>query len=164
MVVGFNIERLRAGTPAEQSTVLKAALAENPETSRSQLTDILISHVKEGSVSPSVIQIWLGVARSPIVAVDVTQKCRGSLAWQYGIKSLFKYICNEATFKPTWNSIGGAQGLVSLMAELSLKDIRALCTAIQKTANSAPDNSPSALSGRSTCLSSPAALFERQQS
>lgn len=142
MTVGFNIERLRAGTPAEQSTVLKAAFAENPETSRSQLTDILISHIKEGSVSPSVIQIWLGVARSPIVAVDVTQKCRGSLAWQYGIKSLFKYICNKATFKQTWNSIGGAQGLVSLMAELSLKDIRALCTAIQKTANSAPDNSP----------------------
>ncbi|CAG9995709.1 unnamed protein product [Clonostachys byssicola] len=142
MAVGFDIERLRAGTPAEQSTVLKAALAENLETSPSQLTDILISHVKEGSVSPSVIQIWLGVARSPIVAVDVTQKCRGSLAWQYGVKSLFKYICNEATFKPTWNSIGGAQGLVSLMAELSLKDIRALCTAIQKTAKSAPDNSP----------------------
>ncbi|VUC32321.1 unnamed protein product [Clonostachys rosea] len=142
MVMGFNIERLRAGTPAEQSTVLKAALTETPGISRSQLTDILISHVKEGSISPSVIQIWLGVARSPVVAVDIIHKCRGSLAWQYGIKSLFKYVCNEATFKSTWNSIGGAQGLVSLMAELSLKDVRALCKAIQKTANSGPDNSP----------------------
>ncbi|KAG7114227.1 hypothetical protein HYQ44_008929 [Verticillium longisporum] len=50
------------------------------------------------------------------------------------IPTFGKYLRRGDRFQPTWDAIGGATGLASLMVEFSVRDVRAICHRLGRTA------------------------------
>lgn len=51
------------------------------------------------------------------------------------IRQFTKALRRGDRFQPTWDAVGGAPGLAHLMAEFSVKDVRAMCKALGRTAS-----------------------------
>ncbi|CRK22604.1 hypothetical protein BN1708_003545 [Verticillium longisporum] len=74
---------------------------------------------------------------SRVTSIEIAESLRQSdRAGQRSnaIPTFGKYLRRGDRFQPTWDAIGGATGLASLMVEFSVRDVRAICHRLGRTA------------------------------
>ncbi|KAF2656454.1 hypothetical protein K491DRAFT_597002 [Lophiostoma macrostomum CBS 122681] len=90
------------------------------------VTQDLLFSVERGSIPPAIFTIWLGVSRSPIpLKVALEQNVSVEIR-KIGIKRLKKNL-KSSDWRVTWQSLGDLPGLLTLIADLSVQDVRAIC-------------------------------------
>ena len=129
-----DIQRLRGSTPSQQAAILRKAV-ECPEAA-SIVTDQLLTAIREERIPTSTIQIWLSIAQSPIATVAAVRQPHNGIVRQGAMLLLTAHIRRAESFAETWDALGGTDGIVDLLSELSVFDVRALLKCFRATAYS----------------------------
>ncbi|KAH8170210.1 hypothetical protein LIA77_10754 [Sarocladium implicatum] len=72
---------------------------------------------------------------TPAELADRIQHSNNAAIRKRSIHLLEKYLRREDRFHDTWAALGGAQGIATLMSELSVTDVRYLCSRLGRTAS-----------------------------
>ncbi|KAL7944726.1 hypothetical protein V8C42DRAFT_80157 [Trichoderma barbatum] len=127
IVTKLDLVDLRAANASTQAALLQRALSSSTAT---DLTQSLLNTVAERCISPAVLAIWLTVARNPEVTVTLIRSPHGAAAHGAAIKCLSRHFRKAATFKQTWDALGGAVGIANILSCLSVRHATRLCTAL----------------------------------
>jgi hypothetical protein len=125
----INVEAIRASAPSDIANHFREAFS---RASIESVTLALLEAVERGALVPSIFTIWLGVARSPI-AIRLALQQNISVEIRYiGIKFLGKEL-RSTRWRETWHGIGVA-GVLEIMSDLSVHEVRAICKVIGTSA------------------------------
>ncbi|KAI9146865.1 hypothetical protein HJFPF1_13433 [Paramyrothecium foliicola] len=122
MASSIDIQRLRQATPTGQATLLRESLS-NPGADPSIITQKLFEAVARGSVAPPAVVVWLSVANNPRLTVEAIRQSHSNLLRQGAIRTLRSQIRRGDGFRLAWEALGGALGIVQLLADLNVKDL-----------------------------------------
>ncbi|MCJ1374151.1 hypothetical protein MMC20_005383 [Loxospora ochrophaea] len=97
------------------------------------VTDYLLDAVEHEALPPDVFAIWLTARKSPTPLADALKQLhskhiRAAAMVQFG-KAL-----RSPSWETSWNEVGGTDGLLLLLAHLSVFEVKALCKAIGRSA------------------------------
>ena len=71
----------------------------------------------------------------PEVIADAIRGLPGHDASRSALRQLWKGLRRANSFGPIWTALGGAQGVVDIMADYSVRDVKALCRCLAQTAS-----------------------------
>jgi hypothetical protein len=134
MAGSVDIPRLRGSNARQQAAILREA--SHRAEAASTITDQLLKAVREERIPASVIQIWLSIVRSPSATVAAVRQPHNALVRQGAILLLSAHLRRAESFPETWDALDGADGIVKLLSELSVRDVRALLKSFRATAYS----------------------------
>ncbi|OSS53809.1 hypothetical protein B5807_00744 [Epicoccum nigrum] len=112
--------------PAELSTL-------RSESTDDTITEQLLGAIEHGLIPTSIFAVWLGICKSPL-AVRQALKQRISVKVRFlGIAQL-KHSLQSAQWEEFWDGLGGSAGLLDLLGDLSVREVRSACKAIGRVA------------------------------
>ncbi|CAH0048123.1 unnamed protein product [Clonostachys solani] len=129
----IDIRRLRDAKPADQAVLLRQALA-SPSANNTSITSQLLSSVATGSLPDLPVRPWLSVAEDPRVTVAVVCQPYSVTLRRLAMPVLTAQLRGDATFKPTWDALGGSEGIVKLLSQFSMTDLRLFIRSLRGTA------------------------------
>ena len=101
--------------------------------SEQTITKQLLDAIMQGSLPTSIFVTWLTVCNSPEV-IKQSLRQKHSLRIRFlGIKQ-FKGGLESAQWKELWQGLGGTAGLIDILSDLSVLEVRAMCKAISQSA------------------------------
>ncbi|KAK1722774.1 uncharacterized protein BDZ83DRAFT_754052 [Colletotrichum acutatum] len=124
---------LRNGTPKEVAKYLKGIRANAADPT--SVTHNLHEAVVRGSIPHSIFSIWIPIsddAKSIVAALNQSGSTSGRRA---AMRAFLKAMRSEDTMIPVWNAAGGAQGVATIMSNLSVKEVKMLCNGLARTAS-----------------------------
>lgn len=125
----LDIGALRILTPREQAhTFLEVVSTFSSE----DITESLLRVVESGSITPTIFARWLPVSCSPSTLRRALQQDVSIEVRRCGIIFLRKAL-DSTQWRDTWDGLGGTAGVLELMAELSVHEVRATCVTIGKS-------------------------------
>lgn len=103
-------------------------------TLRLRFSDDIITHqvlgaIERGSLSTSVFAAWIGVCKSPIVIQQALKQKLSIRIRLLGIKQL-KAGLESAHWEKLWDGLGGTAGLLEILSDLSVLEVKSACKAI----------------------------------
>jgi hypothetical protein len=125
---------LRDASPAEVAAQLRSTASRADDVL--DLTNEVVSCIAGGSLPFPVAQTWLSIVDKPQATVICLRQAQSVLVRRVAIRRLVKQLRQDKTLSSAWDAIGGARGLVSVLATLSVIDVRRLCYALGWTASS----------------------------
>ncbi|KAF2625650.1 hypothetical protein BU25DRAFT_108276 [Macroventuria anomochaeta] len=130
MSSSINTGLLRTLTPGEIPSELHTLRL---KLSDDTITQQLLNAIECGSLSTPVFAAWFGVCRSPVVVREsLTQKLSVHIR-VLGIKQL-KSGLESAQWGKLWDGLGGTAGLLDILSDLSVLEVKAACRAIGRCA------------------------------
>lgn len=119
----IDIRRLRDAKPADQAVLLRRALT-SPTANNTSITSQLLDSVATGSLPDLPVRTWLSIAEDPRVTVAVVCQRHSVTLRRLALPVLTAQLRGDATFAPTWDALGGSEGIVKLLSQFSLTDLR----------------------------------------
>lgn len=95
------------------------------------ITRQLLDAVERGSISTSVFGVWLGFCKSPIVIEQALRQNISIRIRHAGIKQLRSWL-ESARWEQLWDGLGGTPGLLEILGDLSVEEVKATCKAINR--------------------------------
>ncbi|CAG9985111.1 unnamed protein product [Clonostachys byssicola] len=129
----IDIRRLRDAKPADQAVLLRRALA-SPTANNTSITSQLLDSVATGSLPDLPVRTWLSIADDPQVTVAVVCQRHSVTLRRLAMPVLTAQLRRDATFVPTWDALGGSEGIAKLLAQFSLTDLRLFIKSLRETA------------------------------
>ncbi|VUC28870.1 unnamed protein product [Clonostachys rosea] len=129
----IDIRRLRDARPAEQAVLLRRALA-SPTANNTAITSQLLASVATGSLPDLPVRTWLSVAEDPRVTVAVVCQSYSVTLRRLAMPVLTAQLRGDATFHSTWDALGGSEGIVKLLSQFSVTDLRLFIKSLRGTA------------------------------
>ena len=126
-------QQLRNATPCGQAALLRSFIS-RPGADPMLLTASLMSLIKSDSLDPAVMSVWLSALRDPRPAVAALRCPHSELMRWAGMRHIVKRLRKPSTYREAWQAVGGVEGLVEVMATLSVRGIKKLCKGLAKTA------------------------------
>jgi hypothetical protein len=124
--MSLNLTPLRNLPPRQLAHKLRQLVVDHSENA---ISAQLLAEVDEGSVPPPVACIWLSVSKTPVALADALLQSHSILVRRYAIKRIGKAL-RKPHWRDVWNQLGGAEGLLSVFADLSVQDVKLLARAI----------------------------------
>jgi hypothetical protein len=121
MTIKFDNNLLRRSTPPELASHLLALVEEYPEH---QISTHLFNMAEQEAFSPMVLSIWLYIAASPETLLEGLKQDFSVSIRLAAIKRLAK-TWQTKRWRRVWLAIGGTSGLISLLAQFSVAEIKA---------------------------------------
>lgn len=107
--------------PPELAAYFRRLLKDHADAEES-LTASLFAAIERESLPPSVISVWLSIARSPSGLLQaLTQEFSVSIR-QFAIKRFFKLLRRKQWLE-TWDGVGGTPGLLTLLKDFSVLEV-----------------------------------------
>jgi hypothetical protein len=116
----FSNSTLRESPPKELAIHLRKLLGQFPEQ---EISTHLLSAVEVESLPPTVLLVWLSISRSPATTLQALKQEFSILVRSVAIKR-FKKDLRGKTWRETWDGVGGTSGLLSLLSQFSVLDIK----------------------------------------
>lgn len=129
-------------SPSIDTTIIRTlALEELPlelqslqlNNSDESLTQQLLDAVERGSISVSVFGVWLGFCKSSIVLEQALRQKISIRIRNLGIKQLRSGL-ESSRWEQIWEGLGGTAGLLDILSDLSVEEVKAACRAISRLA------------------------------
>uniref|UniRef100_A0A8H7N3U8 Uncharacterized protein n=1 Tax=Bionectria ochroleuca TaxID=29856 RepID=A0A8H7N3U8_BIOOC len=130
----IDIRRLRDAKPADQAVLLRRALASPTANNTSITSQQLLDSVATGSLPDLPVRTWLSIAEDPRVTVAVVCQQHSVTLRRLAMPVLTAQLRGDATFKPTWDALGGSEGIVKLLSQFSMTDLRLFIRSLRGTA------------------------------
>ncbi|KAK5991330.1 hypothetical protein PT974_09611 [Cladobotryum mycophilum] len=130
----INVRLLRDSAPLNQATHLQDVISKRP-AELSAITSELISHVAADDLPPITLSIWMSVCKDPHAIITILCQPHNVIAQQYAITHLRKNLRDGRTFAKMWEAGGGATGFAEIASNLSIRNLRNLCTAFGNTSD-----------------------------
>ncbi|KAI2609988.1 uncharacterized protein GGS25DRAFT_487044 [Hypoxylon fragiforme] len=120
---------IRNSSPKELARYFQELLASSDWKA---ISDHIYAHIGLGSLVPTVVHVFLSVCKEPdAIAASIHQNV-SSLARRVAI-NLFTKKLQSDSFSDMWIAMGGIQGLLKLVSEMSVDEVRLLCRNLGKT-------------------------------
>lgn len=116
------------------------------------LTTYLLNAIKIGSLSPDYFDRYCRANCDPNVVVAGLRQTDSFFVRSAAISHLYPLLRSRGAFSRVWAALGGAPGIASVMAELSVIHVQALCRVLASAA-SFPDSKLERQQGLSELLS-----------
>ncbi|KAH8719502.1 hypothetical protein GQ44DRAFT_761974 [Phaeosphaeriaceae sp. PMI808] len=117
---------IRRSTPGQLRDYYRNLIHEtsgDQNVSGNSITLLLIEAIDRRSIAPIAFTIWLGVSKSAFaIQQGLSQKISVTIR-KHSIKSLRKAFCSSK-WKSTRDDLGGVEGLLNILSELSIKELR----------------------------------------
>jgi len=131
MATTLDTRRIRRCTPAQLRDYFKDIQFQVVEELR---TRQILKAIESGSVAPSpTFATWLGVTKSPSAIQLGLQQTFSILVRENSITHLGKAFCSSR-WKDLANQLGGVQGLLALLNDFSVAEVRNTCKALSRCA------------------------------
>ncbi|UPX10497.1 uncharacterized protein EKO05_0001155 [Ascochyta rabiei] len=129
MSIFIDTNFIRALHPDRTRTELKALRG---SASDEKISEVLLDAIERGSLSTSTFAAWLSVCRSPHV-IEKSLRQKTSVHIRYlGVKQLKKGL-GSAHWEELWDGLGGTSGLLDVIGDLSVLEVRATCKALGRS-------------------------------
>jgi hypothetical protein len=133
MAINFNRQLLRGGPCEELAVHFQSLLKVYPE--QEILTHLLDLFQKE-SISPKILEVWLGIAKSP-KTILVGLKQDFSVYFRRCAIKRFSRCWSGKRWKEFWDAIGGIPGILSLLEQFSVEEVSNFMSEMSKHTNGA---------------------------
>ncbi|KAI1824943.1 hypothetical protein F4861DRAFT_538604 [Xylaria intraflava] len=100
------------------------------------ISDHLIESVRLGALPPNVFGQWLDVCHESDAVVAAMTQTASAHGRRKGIKAFGAWLRRKDGFHSIWNSVGGVEGMLRLMADMCVNDVEYLCKMIQNSSGS----------------------------
>ncbi|KAI3533062.1 hypothetical protein CSPX01_13011 [Colletotrichum filicis] len=124
---------LRNGTPTEVAKYLKEVRANAADPT--SITYNLHEAVVRGSIPHSIFSIWIPLSDDAKSIVAALNQSGSTSERRAAMRAFLKAMRSEDTMIPVWNEAGGAQGVATIMSNLSVKEVKMLCNGLARTAS-----------------------------
>ncbi|KXH47732.1 hypothetical protein CSIM01_11682 [Colletotrichum simmondsii] len=124
---------LRNGTPQEVANYLKEVRANAADPT--SITYNLHEAVVRGSIPHSIFPIWIPISDDAKSIVAALNQSGSTSERRAALSAFLKAMRSEDTMIPVWNAAGGAQGVATIMSNLSVKEVKMLCNGLARTAS-----------------------------
>ncbi|KAF2807414.1 uncharacterized protein BDZ99DRAFT_392609 [Mytilinidion resinicola] len=111
---------LRNGAPSTVARHLLDALA---KTTEDVISAHLLESVKNESISPVTFKIWLSIRKTPRTLLHALNQDFSALVRGQAIRQLGREL-RGAKWRETWDGVGQISGVVSLLSQFSVSDVR----------------------------------------
>src|SRR6266536_1679828 len=111
---------LRQLAPPELAIYFCRLSKYHPEES---ISTHLFSAVERQSLPPTVLSVWLSIARTPATLLEALAQVFSVQTRRIAIKRLFKLL-RESRWRETWEGLGGTPGLLSLLKGFSVLEVK----------------------------------------
>ncbi|KAK6505831.1 hypothetical protein TWF481_007722 [Arthrobotrys musiformis] len=113
----------------EISDYLRAALSTTPHE---DITAHLLATIKSGIYPPTIYKSWLCVSPIPSAIIAALSQTFSTSVRKVAIKTLWKRLRSNKLekWKDTWEGIGGVPGLLKILSEASVEEVKLLCRCI----------------------------------
>ena len=122
---------LRQSDPRALVSYLRRILTEQPED---KISEHLFAAVERESLPPTVLTIWLCVSRLPATLLYALKQEFSVFVRSIAIKQFVKSLRGKG-WMDTWNGVGGTPGLLSLLSDFSVSEVKLLLTRIPRCLN-----------------------------
>lgn len=129
MQPSFDFELLLKGKGRDASIHMRKVLADNGSNIQT-LTKVLVDAVHDDFILPSVYPMWMTVTDNVHVVVYGMKQTSSRLIRQHAIRAFVKRMRHADTMQEIWEAAGQAQGIASIMKEVSVTDVKALCSGL----------------------------------
>ncbi|OAL00861.1 hypothetical protein IQ06DRAFT_293041 [Phaeosphaeriaceae sp. SRC1lsM3a] len=119
----LDTRRIRSSTPGQLSDYYRELLQ---HTSADAGTEQLLDAIERSSVSPKCFAAWLGVTKSPLVTKRGLQQNFSIIVRESAVRQLGRDI-RSSRWKDVWDGVGGTSGLLELLSDLSVNEVRLAC-------------------------------------
>ncbi|KAF3904929.1 hypothetical protein ABW20_dc0109037 [Dactylellina cionopaga] len=125
----LDLKAIRSYTAREAAQYLRNAVARSSEE---DITQQLISAVECGSIPPSIFAIWLPASQTSIVLYQALKQETSIYIRKLALKELQRCLGSKS-WKETWDGLGGTQGILNMMRNFSVSEIKGICRAIGRS-------------------------------
>jgi hypothetical protein len=122
----LNLTFLRDLQPRQLAQELRQLLVKHSDGS---VSTTLLADLERGSLPATVVALWLSVSKSPVALADALLQSHSVRARRFAIVRIGKAL-RSPQWRKIWSHLGGTEGLLSVFAELSVKDVKLLANAI----------------------------------
>ena len=126
MTVLLNTKRIRTSTPAQLCDYYNELAT---QASDDVITTQLLDAIYSNSNPPATFAPWLGVAKSFTVMRRSLVQRQSILVRQFAVKQLCKNL-QSWKWKATWEGLGGTSGILEILTDLSVLQVRIICKAL----------------------------------
>ncbi|KAF2492617.1 hypothetical protein BU16DRAFT_87040 [Lophium mytilinum] len=113
------------------STVARHLLDALTKTTEDLISTHLLESVENESISPAVFKIWLSIRKTPRTLLAALKQEFSALVRGQAIRQLGKEL-RGTQWRETWDGVGQISGLVSLLSQFSVTDVRYLTQTVGK--------------------------------
>ncbi|KAJ0308819.1 hypothetical protein COL516b_003373 [Colletotrichum fioriniae] len=124
---------LRNGTPKEVAKYLKEVRANTADPT--SITYNLHEAVVRGSIPHSIFSIWIPISDDAKSIVAALTQSGSTHERRVAMRAFLKAMRSDDTMIPVWNAAGGAEGVATIMSNLSVKEVKMLCNGLARTAS-----------------------------
>jgi hypothetical protein len=133
--MSLNLIRLRNLHPRELAIEFRQFIL---SYSDSTISAQLLAKLEQGSVPAPVVCIWLSACNSAVALGHALFQSHSVLVRRYAIKRIGEAL-RKAQWRNIWDYLGGVEGLLSVFAHLSVRDVKLLARAIGRCSTGQPD-------------------------
>ncbi|EXF84971.1 hypothetical protein CFIO01_02184 [Colletotrichum fioriniae PJ7] len=124
---------LRNGTPKEVAKYLKEVRANTADPT--SITYNLHEAVVRGSIPHSIFSVWIPISDDAKSIVAALTQSGSTHERRVAMRAFLKAMRSDDTMIPVWNAAGGAEGVATIMSNLSVKEVKMLCNGLARTAS-----------------------------
>ncbi|KAK7751569.1 hypothetical protein SLS62_006519 [Diatrype stigma] len=117
--------------------------------------DQLLASTVSGAINSEVFRVWVSVCKNPDAIAAAMAQDVSAGGRRTAIKRFGQQLRTDAGFPAIWEAIGGVEGLLALMAQMSANEVDLLCMTIRRSSTAR-----GAVKPRQACMS---ALFRALQ-
>lgn len=115
---------IRGSTPADLSVYFTTAITDR---GWHPVWDSLIGHINAGLVPSNLIHVFLCQCRHPAAVIAALRQQSSNLGRKIAITHFGRWSRRDDTFNQIWDAVGETDGLMLLMASLSVVQVELLC-------------------------------------
>ncbi|KAF2104150.1 hypothetical protein NA57DRAFT_70363 [Rhizodiscina lignyota] len=127
MQINFDIPLIRDGKSKDLVSYLNELRQNHSDVA---ICQSLFEAVDQEYIPPDIFSIFIPWSKSSDIIALCVHNQQSRFVRNQGIKFFGKVLADPERWEAAWLALGGSEGLVSLFAELSVIDVRALSTAI----------------------------------
>ncbi|TEA17018.1 hypothetical protein C8034_v000563 [Colletotrichum sidae] len=124
---------LRNGTPPEVARYLQ--LLRSTASDVSLITAHLHHAVTQEAIPQSVFAVWTPLHHDPISTVAGLRQSDSLRERHVAIEAFVKAVRSPEAMSKVWDAAGGASGIMSILNDMSVNDVKLLCNGLARTAS-----------------------------
>ncbi|OBR11172.1 hypothetical protein CH63R_06864 [Colletotrichum higginsianum IMI 349063] len=124
---------LRTGTLKEVAQYLKQI--RSTTTDPVAITSHLHDAVLQGSIPQGIFSLWTPIANDPQSIIQGLRQADSLSERDAAIRAFVKALRSSKTMTPVWDAAAGARGVADIMSNLSIDEVKGLCSGLAKTAS-----------------------------
>lgn len=127
MTAPIDDKTLRQCSPPELAALLRAQLQHH---GWQKVSAHLLESVASGSLPVTVFHVWMSVCKDPAAVAALLRQHVSQAGRHAAMRRFGKCLRKDDSFLAMWQAVGGTEGIASLMATLSVGEVRTMCESI----------------------------------